>query len=178
MAKEGSPQAHSQLGEFGLADLIHDQAKAAQAGKAEGGADRRADGADRLLAPETCQRSLCKVLWAYKYPTGYYQESTAPLFELNNPAPAVLCQSAFPHPAADLGPTRFYIEPLLSLYRTGAGHEGPFKGCHMGQQRAGSGGRWHVSRPQAQLTWLGCRAFVQKMSGPSPELPAICQAVP
>jgi hypothetical protein len=31
---------------------------------------------------------------------------------------------------------------------------------------------------RTQLTWLGYEAFVQKMSGPSPQLPAIRQAGP
>ena len=42
--RKGPSGAHTDLEGLGPADLIHDQVKAAQAGEAKGGADRRADG--------------------------------------------------------------------------------------------------------------------------------------
>lgn len=91
-------------------------------------------------------------------------------------------QSAFPHPAADSGPTHFYIEALLSINneQESGTKERLFRAPGRLSQEPTKGRKCRAVAPvcpQAQLTWLGCGAFVQKMSGPSPELPAICQAV-
>lgn len=73
------------------------------------------------------------------------------------------CQSAFPHPAVDSGSTHFYIEELLSINneRESGTKERleHWEGCTWAnkEQEVPGGGR--VS-PQAQLTWLGCAAFV------------------
>lgn len=91
-------------------------------------------------------------------------------------------QSAFPHPAADSGPTHFYIEALLSINneQESGTKERLFRAPGRLSQEPTKGRKCRAVAPvcpQAQLTWLGCGAFVQKMSGSSPELPAICQAV-